>query len=73
MPFQVETAAFCPNRGRFAAGGSDMWPRLFDANTGDELGALVSEAQMHSEKRLEHRFTVLSCHRCRWKGGVAAA
>lgn len=42
MPFQVESAAYCPQRGRFAAGGSDMWPRLFDAASGDELGALLN-------------------------------
>lgn len=39
MGFNVESAAFCPKRGRIAAGGSDMWPRLFDADTGAELGA----------------------------------
>lgn len=37
LSFPVETAATCPQRGRFAACGPDMWPRLFDMGSGDEL------------------------------------
>ena len=36
---QVESVSVCAFRSRFAAGGADMWPRLYDWNTGEELGA----------------------------------
>ena len=33
----VESASFCPAKGRFAAGGEDMWVHLYDYATGEEL------------------------------------
>mmetsp|Transcript_8839 Transcript_8839/g.15310 ORF Transcript_8839/g.15310 Transcript_8839/m.15310 type:complete len:340 (-) Transcript_8839:554-1573(-) len=33
----AESASFCPSRGVFAAGGGDMWVRLFSNETGEEL------------------------------------
>ena len=37
--YQAESASFCPERRRFVAGGSDMWVRLYDYDTGAELEA----------------------------------
>ena len=33
----MESASFCPAKGRFAAGGEDMWVHLYDYATGEEL------------------------------------
>lgn len=39
MPCAVESASLEPNLGnRFVAGGEDMWIRLFDFHTGEEIG-----------------------------------
>lgn len=38
MPRPVESASLFPSRGKFIAGGDDMWVRLFDFDTGDEIG-----------------------------------
>jgi hypothetical protein len=38
MPRPVESASLFPSRGKFIAGGDDMWVRLFDIDTGDEIG-----------------------------------
>ncbi|KVH98009.1 WD40 repeat-containing protein [Cynara cardunculus var. scolymus] len=39
MPCTVESASLEPNFGnKFIAGGEDMWIRLFDFNTGEEIG-----------------------------------
>lgn len=38
MPMSVESAALFPSRGKFIAGGDDMWVRLFDFDTGNEIG-----------------------------------
>lgn len=35
--YEVESASFAPERGRFVTGGSDMWVRLHDFETGQEL------------------------------------
>lgn len=35
--YLVESASFAPEKGRFVAGGSDMWVRLHDYETGQEL------------------------------------
>ena len=35
--YTVESASFCAERGRFAAGGDDMWVHLHDFATGAEL------------------------------------
>ena len=35
--YTVESASFCEERGRFAAGGDDMWVHLHDFATGAEL------------------------------------
>lgn len=37
MPYVVESATFCPKKGRFAAGGEDMWVHLFDYATGEQV------------------------------------
>jgi len=37
MPRPVESASLFPARGKFIAGGDDMWVRLFDFDTGDEI------------------------------------
>ncbi|XP_024371090.1 uncharacterized protein [Physcomitrium patens] len=37
MPRPVESASLFPSRGKFIAGGDDMWVRLFDFDTGDEI------------------------------------
>lgn len=34
---KVESASFCPTKRKFAAGGEDMWARMFDFDTGQEL------------------------------------
>lgn len=36
-PYSVESASYCAERGRFAAGGDDMWVHLYDFATGEEL------------------------------------
>ena len=36
-PFLVESASYCKEKGYFAAGGEDMWVRLFDFETCKEL------------------------------------
>lgn len=33
----MESVSFCPAKGRFAAGGEDMWVHLYDYATGEEL------------------------------------
>ena len=39
MPCNVESASLEPKLGdKFIAGGEDMWIRLFDFNTGEEIG-----------------------------------
>jgi len=39
MPCNVESASLEPKSGdKFIAGGEDMWIRLFDFNTGEEIG-----------------------------------
>ena len=38
MPRPVESASLFPSRGKFIAGGDDMWVRLFDFDTGEEIG-----------------------------------
>lgn len=39
MPCTVESASLEPKFGnKFIAGGEDMWIRLFDFNTGEEIG-----------------------------------
>jgi serine-threonine kinase receptor-associated protein len=36
-PYTVESASYCAERKRWAAGGNDMWVHLYDYDTGDEL------------------------------------
>ena len=39
MPCTVESASLEPKNGdKFIAGGEDMWIRLFDFHTGEEIG-----------------------------------
>lgn len=38
MPRPVESASLYPGLGKFIAGGDDMWVRLFDFDTGEEIG-----------------------------------
>ena len=39
MPCTVESASLEPKYGnKFIAGGEDMWVRVFDFHTGDEIG-----------------------------------
>lgn len=39
MPCNIESASLEPKSGnKFVAGGEDMWVRLFDFHTGDEIG-----------------------------------
>jgi serine-threonine kinase receptor-associated protein len=40
MPMPVESASLFPSCSKFIAGGDDMWVRLFDSTTGDEIGEL---------------------------------
>ncbi|PPS01847.1 hypothetical protein GOBAR_AA18822 [Gossypium barbadense] len=43
MPCTVESASLEPKYGnKFVAGGEDMWVRVFDFHTGDEIGCLGS-------------------------------
>jgi serine-threonine kinase receptor-associated protein len=35
--YEVETASYCPERGRFVAAGTDMWVHLHDFETGAEV------------------------------------
>lgn len=37
LDYPVEAASFCPAKGKFAAGGGDMWVRLHSYETGREL------------------------------------
>lgn len=37
FPHQVESASYSPAKGRFAAGGEDMWVHLYDFESGEEL------------------------------------
>lgn len=42
MPCNVESASLEPKFGdKFIAGGEDMWIRLFDFNTGEEIGMYI--------------------------------
>jgi hypothetical protein len=36
-PYTVESASYCAERKRWAAGGNDMWVHLYDYDTGAEL------------------------------------
>ena len=39
MPCNVESASLEPKLGnKFIAGGEDMWVRVFDFHTGEEIG-----------------------------------
>lgn len=43
MPCTVESASLEPQLGnKFVAGGEDMWIRLFDFHTGEEIGEFFS-------------------------------
>lgn len=43
MPCIVESASLEPKVGnKFVAGGEDMWIRLFDFHTGEEIGEFFS-------------------------------
>ena len=35
--WKVESASFCPGRGRFVVGGEDMYAHLYEYSTGNEL------------------------------------
>lgn len=37
MEFEMESASLHPEQGKFVAGGEDMWVRLYDYQTGEEL------------------------------------
>ena len=37
VPWIVESASYCPEKGRFVAGGEDMWVHLYDYESGAEL------------------------------------
>ena len=37
FPHKVESASYSPAKGRFAAGGEDMWVHLYDFESGEEL------------------------------------
>ena len=37
QPYLVESATFCPEKGRFVVGGEDMWVHLHDYATGEEV------------------------------------
>eukprot|EP00798_Chlamydomonas_sp_ICE-L_P012498 gene12498-15712_t len=37
LKHSAEAATYCPSKNRFAAGGEDMWVRLYDYDTGAEL------------------------------------
>ena len=37
VPWTVESASYCPAKGRFVAGGEDMWVHLYDYDSGAEL------------------------------------
>jgi serine-threonine kinase receptor-associated protein len=39
MEFEMESASLHPGGDKFVAGGEDMWVRLYDFQTGGELGA----------------------------------
>jgi serine-threonine kinase receptor-associated protein len=39
MEFEMESASLHPSGDKFVAGGEDMWVRLYDFQTGGELGA----------------------------------
>ncbi|KAL4855971.1 Serine-threonine kinase receptor-associated protein [Chlorella vulgaris] len=44
--YEVESASFSPERGRFVCGGSDMWVRLHDYETGQELDVTTGRSTM---------------------------
>ena len=37
QPYLVESASYCPEKGRFVVGGEDMWVHLHDSATGAEV------------------------------------
>ncbi|GAB4819854.1 hypothetical protein N2152v2_006900 [Parachlorella kessleri] len=37
MPYPVESASYCPERGKLVAGGADMWVHLYDFETGEQV------------------------------------
>lgn len=43
LPCTVESASLEPKLGnKFVAGGEDMWVRIFDFHTGEEIGELLN-------------------------------
>ena len=52
-PYTVESASYCADRKRWAAGGDDMWVHLYDYDTGAELdtnkGEKLHRVVRHSE------------------------
>jgi hypothetical protein len=56
----VESASLEPFRSKFIAGGDDMWVRLFDFHTGDEIGMkhLSSNHRFQSNKICNRKIIV---------------
>ena len=47
MPCKIESASLEPKSGeKFVAGGEDMWVRVFDFFTGEEIGESLSNISM---------------------------
>ena len=44
--YSVESATFCPEKGRFVVGGEDMWVHLHDYATGEEVECNKGESRM---------------------------
>ena len=56
-PYTVESASYCAERKRWAAGGNDMWVHLYDYDTGDELDV---------NKGATRSWIALLLHTCVW-------
>jgi hypothetical protein len=62
-PYTVESASYCAERKRWAAGGNDMWVHLYDYDTGDELD--VNKGSTRS-------WIALLVHTCVWHSAALA-
>lgn len=64
QPFTVESATFCPEKGRFVIGGEDMWVHLHDYATGEEIECNKGESRAPPPTCACIRISSRAVHQC---------
>ena len=66
MPCTVESASLEPKYGnKFVAGGEDMWVRVFDFHTGQEIGMCLEQLLSYFAHLLTTRYQMV-CYVMLW-------